>query len=159
MNDSMIFDIRSKAVVLAAGSLNTPAILPSSGLKKNVGCNLKLHPTTTILGLYDKPINMWTGAFRQGKSKWRYLDGRHHDFRVEAFPEQPAIFAAALPWRSGKDHKDAMVRISHNSGTIVLVRENGVGRVKINKYGRAGLQLRIERYVQRSFEERNGGVR
>ncbi len=135
--DSFQFEISCRAVVVAAGSINTPAILLRSGLKKNVGKNLKLHPTTAISGLYEKPISMWSGPPQTVKvTKWLNLDGFHHGFWVEAVPAHPALFSSASPWTSGKEHKDLMLKMARRSGTIVLLREIGSGKVTIDKQGR-----------------------
>jgi choline dehydrogenase-like flavoprotein len=135
--NSTNFEIKSKAVVIAAGSINTPAILFRSGFKKNVGRNLKLHPTTAISGVYTKPINMWSGPPQTIKvTKWLNLDGAHHGFWIEAVPGHPGLYASAIPWTSGRAHKELMLKMPNSSGTIVLLRESGSGRVGIDKNGR-----------------------
>lgn len=66
---------RAKAVVLAANGIGTPRLLllsksaafpdglaNSSGL---VGKNLMLHPNSESIGLYDEPIESWTGPAGQ----------------------------------------------------------------------------------------------
>jgi choline dehydrogenase-like flavoprotein len=137
LENSANFEIKSRAVVIAAGSINTPAILLRSGLKRNVGRNLKLHPTTAISGIYTKPINMWRGPPQTIKvTKWLNLDGAHHGFWIEAVPAHPALYASAIPWKSGKAHKELMLKMPHSSGTIVLLRESGSGTVGIDSGGR-----------------------
>lgn len=67
--------LRAKAVILAANGIGTPRLLllsassafpnglsNSSGL---VGKNLMLHPNSEAIGLYDEPIESWTGPAGQ----------------------------------------------------------------------------------------------
>jgi choline dehydrogenase-like flavoprotein len=130
------FQIKSKIVVLAAGSINTPAILLRSGLRRKVGDNLRLHPTTAVSGHYEQVIKMWEGPPQTCKvTKGRNLDGKHHGFWLEAVPAHPALFSSAIPWNGGKRHKELMSEIPHNCGTIVLVREAASGKVSIDKHG------------------------
>ena len=48
--------VRAKAVVVAAGALNTPQLLRRSGLRgEAVGRHLGLHPVRLVYGLFDEP--------------------------------------------------------------------------------------------------------
>lgn len=62
--DGALGIVRAKeAVVVSAGSLNSPAVLLRSGLKNpRIGRNLHLHPVSYITGYYDETINPWDGA-------------------------------------------------------------------------------------------------
>src|SRR6266446_4857947 len=54
--------IHAKIVVVAAGAINSPAILLRSGLEnKHIGQHLKFHPTTTIAGIYPEKVYSWQG--------------------------------------------------------------------------------------------------
>ncbi|MHB1907282.1 MAG: GMC family oxidoreductase N-terminal domain-containing protein [Nitrososphaerales archaeon] len=130
------FEVKSSAVILAAGSINTPAILLRSGLKRKTGENLKLHPTTAVAGLYDKPINMWEGPPQTCKvTRERNLDGNYHGYWLEAVPAHPSLYASASPWSGGLRHKEIMKEMSKSSASIVLVREKRAGRITIDKHG------------------------
>ena len=48
------FQIKARIVVLACGSIRTPALLLNSGIRgKNIGRHLRLHPTTAVSGFFD----------------------------------------------------------------------------------------------------------
>ncbi len=54
--------ISAKVVLLACGSIKTPALPLKSGTRnKNVGKNLRLHPTTAVSGHFKEEIRAWDG--------------------------------------------------------------------------------------------------
>src|ERR1700741_1349636 len=54
--------IAASRVVLAAGGLETPAILFRSGLKsRHLGEHLFVHPTVALMACYQTPIESWKG--------------------------------------------------------------------------------------------------
>src|SRR5256885_1896303 len=57
--------VRSHAVVVAAGSIGTPAILQRSAIPSTmVGTSLRLHPSTAVSGIFDEEIRPWEGTDR-----------------------------------------------------------------------------------------------
>ena len=57
--------VRSRAVVAAAGAIETPALLLRSGLTNpNVGRGLRLHPATAVFGIFDEEIRPWEGTLQ-----------------------------------------------------------------------------------------------
>jgi choline dehydrogenase-like flavoprotein len=141
------FEVKCRAVVLAAGSINTPAVLLRSGIKKNAGRNLRLHPTTAVSALFDHPIRMWEGPPQTCKvTKYRDLDGNHHGVWLEAVPAHPALFAAASPWIDGRAHKQLMTEMPFSSATIILLREKASGKVAIDKQGKPICDYKMTNY-------------
>jgi choline dehydrogenase-like flavoprotein len=131
------FEVKArKCTILAAGAINTPAILLRSGIKRAAGKNLLLHPTTAVSGYFDEEIKMWEGTPQTINVKRdRNLDGNHHGFWIEAAPAHPALFAASIPWSGGRAHKKLMIESPHRAASIVLVRDSGSGRISIDKRG------------------------
>ncbi|MDA4126147.1 MAG: GMC family oxidoreductase N-terminal domain-containing protein [Thaumarchaeota archaeon] len=133
-------DIASRAVVVACGGIETPALLLRSGVKdKNLGRFLRLDPTVAVGGLFDRPIDPWKGP-PQTVAVWKFidLDGTYHGFWIEAAPAHPGLFALTIPWVDGRQHKDFMKQFySRSSASIVLLRERSAGRVSIGKDGYA----------------------
>lgn len=131
-------DVKARAVVIACGGIETPALLLRSGLKdRNLGKYLRLDPTVALGGLFDKPVDPWKGP-PQTVAVWKFidLDGTYHGFWIEAAPAHPGLYALSIPWVSGRQHKDFMRKYyARSSASIVLLRERSSGSVSIDKHG------------------------
>jgi choline dehydrogenase-like flavoprotein len=49
--------IRAGTVFACAGSVQTPLLLRRSGIARNVGNSLAMHPTVKVVALFDEPVN------------------------------------------------------------------------------------------------------
>jgi len=49
--------IRADAVFLACGAVHTPALLKRSGIRRNVGKTLNMHPTVKIVAEFEEEVN------------------------------------------------------------------------------------------------------
>ena len=49
--------IKARNVFLCGGAINTPFILRSSGIKKNIGNTLQMHPTVKVVAEFNEIIN------------------------------------------------------------------------------------------------------
>ena len=140
-------EVKSRAVVVACGGIETPALLLRSGVNdRNVGAYLRLDPTVAVGGIFDRPIEPWKGP-PQTVAVWKFidLDGTYHGFWVEAAPAHPGLFALSIPWASGRQHKDFMLRYyNRSSASIVLLRERSSGRVSIDKDGFARVSYDLQ---------------
>jgi len=54
------FKIRFKNVFVCGGATQTPALLRSSGIKRNIGNSLCIHPMVKIVALFDEQVNSET---------------------------------------------------------------------------------------------------
>ena len=100
--------VRCRAVVAAAGAIETPALLLRSGLTNpNVGRGLRLHPATAVFGIFEEEIRPWEGTLQALYSdQFRFLDGGY-GVKLETVPLHPALLAAALPWEGAAAHAAA----------------------------------------------------
>jgi choline dehydrogenase-like flavoprotein len=125
-------------VVVACGALETPALLLRSGLGgPAVGRNLRLHPVPMIAGLYDQDLRPWWGPPQATIVTEHRAAVQEHGYLVETAHLHPSISAAALPWRSGRDHKLIMGRFSRLGTFIAVTRDRGSGTVTVDDAGEA----------------------
>ncbi|MGO4257728.1 GMC family oxidoreductase [Marmoricola sp. RAF53] len=130
--------VRARAVIAAAGAIQTPALLHRSGLTNpNIGRYLRLHPATAVWGLMDEKVEPWVGSTQS-----RYvndltdLDGNGYGILFETAPLTPAFGSAFVNWRSGADHLRRMGELGHQLGVAVILRDRDPGgTVKTGKDG------------------------
>jgi len=137
--------VRAKAVVCAGGALHTPAILQRSGLgNANIGANLRLHPVTTVYGLFEDPVRGWEGApLTRISRQFADLDGAGYGVRLECAPLHLGIAGLAIPWEGGRAHRDVMANVERLSNIIVLTRDRFGGTVTIDRHGEPVLRYRL----------------
>jgi choline dehydrogenase-like flavoprotein len=128
--------VRAPQVVLAAGALDTPAVLLRSGIGgPAAGDHLRLHPATVVVGVYDEPQRGWWGAPQTGLSD-QFADLEDgYGFLVETSHASPGLTGTAVPWQSGRQHKETMAKGATTSALVMLVRDRGHGRVTIDGAG------------------------
>jgi choline dehydrogenase-like flavoprotein len=154
--------VRAPIVIVAAGGIESPALLLRSGLKhRALGRNLYLHPATALLGIFDEAIIPWTGPMQSTHSnQFADLDGNGYGFKFEATPIYPGIGASALSWESGADFKSRMTDLKHTASLLVLARERRGGRVSIDKWGNPTIKYALSKldaaHITKSCKE---GVR
>ncbi len=130
--------VRAPTVVLAAGALDTPAVLLRSGIGgPAAGDYLRLHPATAVSGIYDgKPQRGWWGAPQSGLSmEYANLEDGH-GYLIETSHASPGVAGSALPWAGGAEHKELMSHGAQTASFVLLLRDHGHGRVSIDDAGR-----------------------
>jgi len=137
--------VRARAVVAAAGAVETPALLLRSGLGGQVGRHLHLHPGTAAMGRFDAPVRWWEGTLQaRWSAQLRERLGPYAPV-FETVPVHPGTAAAALPWRSAADHRALMERSDRLSLVGVLGRDAGAGRVVLDRDGSPRVRWRLDR--------------
>lgn len=145
--------VRCPRVVVAAGALESPALLLRSGLGgPAAGQGLRIHPVTALYGVYESEQRAWWGAPQTAICD-EFADAEDgHGFLVECVQYAPGLIASSLPWRSGVQHKEAMTQLRRASTLIFLIRDRGAGRVTIDAAGEAVHSYRVEDELdQRNF--------
>ncbi len=130
-------EVRARAVVVAAGALNTPAVLLRSGVRSRpVGRHLRLHPVTVVWGRFAEPVEPWTGIL-QGlySDEFADLDGEGYGFKFETAPVHPMLPAGFFGWDGGRRFKELLLGYRHWGLIGVLLRDKGAGRVTVGRDG------------------------
>ena len=139
--------VQSKAVVLAAGAINSPQLWLKSGLPNangHVGRNLHLHPAIFVGGIFNETIDGHLGI-PQSYYIDEFLDlARSSDsgyLLMPAFGSQ-VIVAASLPG-FGNSHRELMERYRHIAALLVLLHDRTTGRVSVNRQGLPCITYRL----------------
>jgi choline dehydrogenase-like flavoprotein len=128
--------VHAPHVVVAAGALESPALLLRSGIGgPAVGDYLRLHPCTATFGFYPQDMENWKGAPHAGlvHEFENIEDG--YGFLIEGAQYTTAIAGSALPFTTAAEHKRTMSRFGHGASLIALLRDRGHGRVTIDRAG------------------------
>jgi choline dehydrogenase-like flavoprotein len=131
--------VNSPAVVVACGSIESPALLLRSGIGgPAAGKHLRLHPASLVVGVYEQPIEGWIGQLQSALSdEFKDCEGEH-GFLIEAVGSSPAIQAMSLPWEDGMRHKELLARtFKHSAPFVSVARDHGEGQVVLDDHGRA----------------------
>jgi long-chain-alcohol oxidase len=139
--------VRAKAVVVACGAFNTPALLRRSGLENmNIGRNLRLHPVTLLAGEFEEEIRPWEGALqaRYSEEHARLDDG--YGVRYETAPIHPGFLGAGLQWNSARESLDLARRYRHFAPIFPLVRDRDAGEIVVDRNGEPSARYRLSRY-------------
>ncbi|NMN96257.1 FAD-dependent oxidoreductase [Antrihabitans stalactiti] len=130
--------VRAPRVVVAGGSLESPALLLRSGIGgPAVGNYLRLHPVTALCGVYAEEQQGWWGPAHSGLVDQFANPGNGYGFLLETAHYTTAASAAFLPFSSPAEHKALMSQASNMTWLLALVRDHGHGRVTIDANGEA----------------------
>ena len=142
--------IKFQTCVVACGSINTPALLLRSGFENpHIGQNLRLHPTTAVVGFYDHFTLPWKGAPQTIVSdEFSNLDGNDFGVRLETAPLHPGLGASALAWRDPLHNKRLLQRLGNTANTIVIARDRGSGAVVLDQNQRVEIQYSLSKTDQ-----------
>jgi choline dehydrogenase-like flavoprotein len=140
--------VRARAVVVAAGAIQTPALLLRSGLtNRNIGRYLRLHPATAVFGVFDEEIRGWEGGMQTRYStEHRDLDGRGYGVIYETGPVNPGAALGFLNWRGAKAQREVMLGLGHTVAVGVITRDRDGGTVSIGRDGEAIAHYRLSPY-------------
>ena len=146
--------VKARSVIAAGGSIETPALLLRSGLRGEVGRNLRVHPATAVGGVFDEQIGMWGGVMQARYSN--QLDGPWtggYGPTLESGPAHPGSWATVLPWSDARTHRDLMNEYCRTSTIGFPSRERGSGRVRIDRRGAPKVEYKVSVEDERRIAE------
>lgn len=130
--------VRAPQVVVAGGSLESPALLLRSGIGgPAVGDHLRLHPVCALTGVYADDQQAWWGPPHSGAIDEFAHGDDGYGFLIETAQYTTGAGAAFVPYTSGAEHKASLSRFANGATSIALVRDHGHGRVTIDDDGEA----------------------
>jgi choline dehydrogenase-like flavoprotein len=134
--DVRAFDVAADVIVVAAGTLRTPGLLASSGIRHPLlGKRLFLHPVAGLFPEYGHPIEAWHGPMQSAYSDaYNYRSGNYGP-KIEVAPTHPGLAALAVPWIDRQRHARSLLR-SRNGGTFIAVtRDRDPGAIDLDDEG------------------------
>jgi choline dehydrogenase-like flavoprotein len=130
------YEVRARAVVLAAGALGTPELLLRQGLANSsgaVGRYLRIHPACWVGALYDEPVRGWDGVMQS----WAVDEWNDRGLFLEA-TFSPLSFGAHWLRGAGAPYKARLERFDQLGVIGVHLSDRSQGRVAV-----AGNRLKI----------------
>jgi choline dehydrogenase-like flavoprotein len=118
-----------KGVIVAAGAIQTPALLLRSGLRGAVGHGFQAHPGAAVVGRFDEPVRM---AF--GVTQGFEVPMRERGYKLEALSLPPEMLATRLPG-AGAEWQARIVELDHYAQWCGQVRMGARGRVRVGLGG------------------------
>ncbi|CAD6335882.1 unnamed protein product [Miscanthus lutarioriparius] len=125
--------IEAKVSISACGALMTPPLLRNSGLKnRHIGRNIHLHPVPMAWGYF--PDGMPEAAAElSGKCYEGGIITTMHRVTACSIIQTPTLgpgcWASLIPWESGRDMKERMLRYARTAHAFALVRYRGAGHM------------------------------
>jgi len=136
-------------VILAAGAVETPAILQRSGFGGGgVGRYLRLHPTTAVIGRFRKETYPLAGVPQSAMcDEFIRRDANGYGFWIEVPALQPALAAVSLSG-FGREHETLIGALGQVVPLILLVRDGSgddasSGAVWVDRRGRVRVKYRL----------------
>ena len=123
------YEVRARAVVLAAGALGTPELLLRQGLANSsgaVGRHLRIHPACWVGARFDDPVRGWDGVMQS----WYVDEWNDRGLFLEA-TFTPFPFGAHWLRGAGLELKRRMEAYDHLAVIGVHLSERGEGRVRL----------------------------
>jgi choline dehydrogenase-like flavoprotein len=139
--------VKAKAVVVACGAIQTPALLMRSGIRsesERIGTDLALHPNTKVQAVFKEKVDGWKGV--------------HQAYQVRQFEEEGIVFAAVnvppgilamtMP-HYGKRLHELMGQYHRIVNAGILLEDSQFGRVRL---GPGGVPLPFYTFSDRDAE-------
>jgi len=125
--------LECECIVLAAGAIETPALLLRSGLGGDrVGRGLRLHPAALVFAAFEERVEAWRGVPQAVlvEEHANFLnDGRGGFLLMPNAATQPALVAASMN-SIGGEHLRRMRKYENLASMAVLLHDENGGRVR-----------------------------
>jgi choline dehydrogenase-like flavoprotein len=128
--------LKTKRLILCAGSLGTTQILLRSGFKQHypaLGRYFAAHPQFMSFGRFQYPINSHQACFQTIASSDSNF--RRQGFKLEVVYAPPISLAVLFP-AFGREHRRLMQEYTRYACVEVAIRDENIGSMSIDRKGR-----------------------
>lgn len=150
--------VTSKVTCVAAGSIQTPALLLRSQLQHpGIGRGLCLHPVVPIAAFMNQTVETRLSngvsmgvVVREPKIYHQQTGNDRHPVALETPPGHPAIMSTVIPWQGGLLYKLLMAQYRHIAALVGIPRDQSQpsNRVVIDKEGEPVVYYRMTPHDQ-----------
>lgn len=148
------WEARASVFILAAGAIQTPALLARSGIEGFYGKTLRLHPYVPVAALFKERIEAWRGLPQSYVvDEFAHFKQRGYGgFLIITGFAHPAAFANLLPG-AGETHFELMRQYPYMAACGAMVHDETKGRVSLARDGRTVVDYFPQREDKRYFME------
>ncbi len=136
--------VRAKAVIVAAGAVQSPLLLLRSRIANGsgqVGKNFACHPSFMIMGEMPDPVFAWTGA-TCGSYCDEFSAPEKGGFIFES-GTAPPDFSGSYPFGIGPEYLELMGRYDRFSGIVSLIHDRNDGSVGYDEDGKKQIVYQV----------------
>ncbi len=153
--DARRLRVQAPTVVLAAGGIESPAVLLRSELGgQAVGRNLQVHPAYMVTGVYDEPIEAWNGQLITAMSfDFMHCEG-DAGFYISPLGLSPATWAGQSPWTDGVSARRHFLKFPYMASWHAIAHDHGGGQVVLDAGRRALVRWALDDEVDRRLAVR-----
>jgi len=151
--------VKAPVVVVACGSINSPALLLRSKLPNRygqIGKNLRLHPVCGITGIMPddaEDVSIWNGAPMTTVSN-EIAAGRDRDgygAKLECPVLHVGIASSINPFFGSRSYKQSLLQLRKAFVQIVLTRDRDSGEVRLDGQGKPRLYYPFSEHDRQSL--------
>jgi choline dehydrogenase-like flavoprotein len=134
------YEVRARAVVLAAGALGTPELLLRQRLVRSphLGRHLRIHPACWVGARFDEPVRGWEGVMQS----WFVDQWQGRGLFLEA-TFTPFAFGAHWLRGAGEELVERLAAYDRLAIIGVHLSERSQGRVRVTRGGRLQIKYRL----------------
>ncbi|MCW3016897.1 MAG: glucose-methanol-choline oxidoreductase [Solirubrobacterales bacterium] len=147
--------VDAPTVVVAAGGIESPALLLRSGMGgPAAGRHLRVHPAWIVTGVYDEPVEAWSGQIQSAVS----FDLTHCEsgagFLVESLALSLPTWASQPAFVDARQHREELLKLPYMASWHGVSHDHGSGEVVLDRDGRALVRWGLDDDVDRRVAAR-----
>jgi choline dehydrogenase-like flavoprotein len=128
--------VEAPTVVVACGGIESPALLLRSGIGgPAAGRHLRVHPAWLVTGVYDEPVEAWSGQIQSAAS----FDLTHCEsdvgFLVESLTLSPGTWASQAPFTDGRAQREELFKLPFMASWHGVSHDHGSGEIVLDEHG------------------------